>query len=297
MTVAPSRRGLFGVGDLVQLTDPKGRLYTITLQEGGEFHSHKGGIAHDDLIGQPQGIIVVSVAGTPYLALKPQLVDFTLGMPRGATIIYPKDAARIVQLADLENGSRVVEAGAGSGAMSCALIRAIGPDGHLRSFERRQDFLEVATRNVAKWFGEVPPTYSLNLGDLSEVVWGEDESTFDAMVLDMLAPWDCLDVAAAALRPGGALVVYVATTTQLSRTTEALRKAGNWTEPRAEELMLRTWHLEGLAVRPDHRMNGHTGFLLSTRRLAPGTVLPPRRTRPSKGAYGEDYEALQAVQP
>jgi tRNA (adenine57-N1/adenine58-N1)-methyltransferase catalytic subunit len=289
---ADHRRGPFRDGDLVQLTDPKGRMHTITLHPGREFHTHKGALAHDALIGGPEGVVVTSSGGTPYLALRPLLQDFVLSMPRGAAVIYPKDAARIVGLADVFPGARVVEAGAGSGALTCSLLRAVGDHGLVSSYERRADFAETARGNVERWFGGVHPAWRLTVGDLQEALV---ETEVDAVVLDMLAPWDCLDAVAAALVPGGVLVAYVATTTQLSRVAETLREDGRWTEPRAEESMVRTWHLEGLAVRPDHRMIGHTGFLLTTRRLADGTVLPPRRSRPAKGAYGDDYVAPGAL--
>lgn len=285
-------------GDIVQLTDPKGHPHTITLEPGRTFHTHRGGLAHDDILAAGEGSVVTSTSGTSYVVLRSRLEDFTLGMPRGATIIYPKDSARIVGACGLEDGSRVLEAGAGSGALTCALLTAVGPSGSVVSFEKREDFAAVASSNVARWFGEAPPRWEIRVGDLADAFAPHDQAlgeqtiesgVFDAVVLDMLAPWDCLVAARQALRPGGILVAYVATTTQLSRVAESLRLAGCWTEPRAEESMVRTWHLEGLAVRPDHRMIGHTGFLLITRRLADGTALPPRRTRPAKGAYGEDY--------
>jgi tRNA (adenine57-N1/adenine58-N1)-methyltransferase len=280
------RRGPFVPGDLVQLTDPRGKMHTITLQDGGEFHTHRGRLPHDDLIGTPEGTVVTSSNGTGYLALRPILDDFVLAMPRGAQVIYPKDAARIVGLANLGPGARVAEAGVGSGALTCSLLRAVGDDGHVYSYERREDFAEIAAGNVTRWFGVRPDSWTLVVGDLVESL---DQTGLDAIVLDMLAPWECIDAARAALAPGGILVGYVATTTQLSRLVETLRVSGEWTEPRSEESLLRTWHLEGLAVRPDHRMNGHTAFLVTTRRLADGAVLPPRRRRPAPGAYGEDY--------
>ncbi len=293
-TGAEQRRGLLRVGDRVQLTDPKKRMHTITLAVGVQFHTSKGAVEHDALIGQPEGVVVTSTQGTPYLALRPLLSDFVLSMKRGATIVYPKDAATIVGLADLYPGARVVEAGVGSGALSCSLLRAVGDAGSVSSYERRDDFAAIARTNVETFFGGPHPAWTLSVGDLTPTLRarraeGHDVEA-DRVVLDMLAPWDCVDVVAEVLVPGGVLVAYVATTTQLSRTVEALRTDGRFTEPLAQETLLRTWHLEGLAVRPDHRMNGHTGFLVTSRRLAPGTVLPPRRTRPAKGAYGEDYE-------
>jgi tRNA (adenine57-N1/adenine58-N1)-methyltransferase len=282
------------VGELVQLTDPRGKMHTITLEEGREFHTHRGRLPHDDLIGHPEGSVVISTNGTPYLALRPILDDFVLAMPRGAQVIYPKDAARIVGLANLGPGARVAEAGVGSGALTCSLIRAVGDEGHVHSYERRADFAEIAATNVTRWFGVRPASWALTVGDLVEQL---HETDLDAMVLDMLAPWECIDAVGAALAPGGILVGYVATTTQLSVLVESLRAAGGWTEPRAEESLMRTWHLEGLSVRPDHRMNGHTGFLVTTRRLSPGTVLPPKRRRPAPGAYGSDYTGPGSQEP
>ena len=281
----------FAPGDLVQLTDAKGRIRTITLTPGSTFHTHRGGIAHDAIIGQPSGCVVADAAGNGHLALRPLLDDYVLGMPRGAAVIYPKDAARIVAIAGLGPGSRVAEAGVGSGALTCYLLRAVAGEGSVVSVERRADFASVAERNVARWFDGIPATWTLRVGDLAE---GIPETELDAVVLDMLAPWECLGTAAEALAPGGVLVGYVATTTQLSRLVETIRADGRWTEPRAEESLVRTWHLEGLAVRPDHRMIGHTGFLVACRRLAPGAVLPARRRRPAPGAYGDDYAGPSA---
>lgn len=285
-----SDRALLAPGDIVQLTDTKGRHHTLTLEAGRSFHTHRGGISHDDLIGQPEGCVVSSTGGTAYVVLRSHLEDFVLAMPRGAAVIYPKDAARIVMATGVRPGGRVLEAGAGSGALTCSLLSAVGEAGLVVSCELRPDFAEVARKNVERWFVGAPPAWRLIVGDVSERAWAEF-APFDAMVLDMLDPWSHLETAHAALRPGGTLVVYVATTTQLSQTAEALREAGSWTEPRAEESMVRTWHLEGLAVRPDHRMIAHTGFLLITRRLADGATAPLRRRRPSKGAYPADDTA------
>lgn len=266
----------------MQLTDPKGRHYTITLQPGGSFHTHKGHIAHDDLIGQPDGVVVHSTSRIEYLALRPLLSDFVLSMPRGAAVVYPKDAAQIVGMADIFPGARVVEAGVGSGALTCSLLRAVGDTGMVHSFERRADFAEIARTNVETFFGGPHPAWRLTVGDLADLL---SETEVDRVVLDMLAPWECADAVAKALLPGGLVCCYVATTTQLSRTVEALRGHGNFAEPAAWESMVRTWHVEGLAVRPDHRMIGHTGFLVTARRLADGVAPPLRRRRPAKGAH------------
>ena len=272
--------GAFVVGDRVQLTDPKGRLHTVVLEPGKQFHTHRGAIEHDHLIGAPEGSVAMSTANTGYLAFRPLLADFVLSMPRGAQVIYPKDAAQIVGFGDVGPGMRVLEAGAGSGALSCSLLRAVGSSGSLTSYERREDFADVARGNVGAFFGEVPGTWTLRLGDLAE---HPAEEVVDRVVLDMLEPWAVLPAVAAALRPGGVLVGYVATVTQLSTYVEALRAQGVWTEPHAWETLLRPWHAVGLAVRPEHRMVAHTAFLVTARRLAEGTVAPIRQRRAQKG--------------
>jgi len=279
--VIRQRRGPFAPGDQVQLTDPKGRQNLVVLQPGKSFHTHRGSLAHDDLIGSPEGSVVRSSGGTPYVALRPLLADFTLAMTRGAAVIYPKDAAQIVAMADIFPGARVLEAGAGSGALSCWLLRAVGEAGLLVSYERRADFADIARQNVERFFGGPHPAWRLRAGDLAEL---EDDGSFDRVVLDMVAPWEHAGVAARVLIPGGVICCYVSTVTQLSRTVEAVREQGSFDEPAAWESLTRTWHVDGLAVRPDHRMIGHTGFLVTARRLADGTTPPPRRRRPAKGA-------------
>jgi tRNA (adenine57-N1/adenine58-N1)-methyltransferase len=352
---ARTQRGPFSAGDQVQLTDPKGRMHQIVLSAGGTFHTHRGALSHDDLIGEPEGSVVTATSGTAYVALRPLLADYTLAMKRGATIVYPKDAAQILAYADVFPGARVLEAGAGSGALSCWLLRAIGPDGELVSFEARPDFAEIARENVRKYFGEVPAWWRLVTGELSAavaldpslptgaaysrlrreseaageavetgdmpsddggpdmmapaaigpddvghrgvrgVVPPEDSSTFDRVILDMLAPWENVDGAARALIPGGLICCYVATTTQLSRVVEGLRAHGGFFEPAAWETLYRSWHVDGLAVRPDHRMIGHTGFLVTARRLAGGVTAPARRRRPAKGAHPEAAAPISAA--
>jgi tRNA (adenine57-N1/adenine58-N1)-methyltransferase len=277
------RRGPLQPGDQVQLTDPKGRKHLITLATGQTFHTHRGSLAHDDLIGQPDGNVVKSSGGTPYVALRPLLADFTLAMGRGAAVIYPKDAAQIIAFADVYPGARVLEAGAGSGALSCWLLRAAGAGGLVASYERRADFAEVARRNVETYFGGPHPAWRLTVGDLADAA--EGGGGFDRAVLDMLAPWEYAGTVARLLVPGGLVCCYVATTTQLSRIAEALRGQGSFDEPAAWESMVRGWHVDGLAVRPEHRMVGHTGFLVTARRLAEGVTPPPRRRRPAKGAH------------
>jgi tRNA (adenine57-N1/adenine58-N1)-methyltransferase len=332
--VIRQRRGPFAPGDQVQLTDPKGRKHLVLLAEGRTFHTHRGGLAHDDLIGAPEGTVVKSSGGTPYVALRPLLADFTLSMSRGAAVVYPKDAAQIIALADIFPGARVLEAGAGSGALSCWLLRSVGEDGLLVSYERRADFADIARANVERFFGAPHPAWQLRVGDLMEVTGGPADAageagphgpadpaaqaeavapadepdaaglagqvfpnggpdhagpadSFDRVVLDMLAPWEFAHLAATALIPGGVLCCYVATVTQLSRTVESIREQGSFDEPMAWESLVRGWHVDGLAVRPEHRMVGHTGFLITARRLAEGIIAPPRRRRPAKGSREE----------
>ena len=280
-TGAQYRRGPFRAGERVQLTDPKGRLHTITLMPGKEFHTHHGRFGHDELIGRPEGWVVRNSGGIEYLALRPLLSDYVLSMPRGAAVVYPKDAGQIVAMADIFPGARVVEAGVGSGALSMSLLRAVGDLGHLHSFERRADFADIARANVETFFGGPHPAWQITVGDVARDVV---ETDADRVVLDMLAPWDCLDAVSRALVPGGVLICYVASATQLSRVAEAARLDGRFTEPHAWESLVRGWHLEGLAVRPEHRMVGHTGFLITTRRLADGVAPPQRRRRPAKAA-------------
>lgn len=285
--------GPFRVGDKVQLTGPKDRLYTITLVEGGTFGTHRGDILHNDIIGKPEGSVIVNGFGIEYLALRPLLTDFVMSMPRGAAIIYPKDSAQIIVEADIFPGARVVEAGVGSGALSLYLLRAIGPTGRLDSFERREEFAQIARANVISHTGRNPENWDIHSGDLQdrlpEVV---SEGDADRVVLDMLAPWECIDAVAAALVPGGVVLGYVATVTQLSRFTEALRDSGQFAEPQAWESMVRGWHLEGLAVRPQHRMIGHTGFLVTARRIAPNTVLPSFKSRAAKNNASDEDKAV-----
>ncbi|NDE69285.1 MAG: tRNA (adenine-N1)-methyltransferase, partial [Microbacteriaceae bacterium] len=204
-------------------------------------------------------------------------------MPRGAAIVYPKDAASIVTMGDIFPGARVVEAGVGSGALSMYLLRAVGESGSLTSFERRAEFAEIAKANVETQFGYVPDNWSIKLGSLQdELLTVVEPGSIDRVVLDMLAPWECIDAVSEALAPGGVLICYVATVTQLSRVAEEIKATGNYADPEAFESLVRGWHLQGLAVRPEHRMGGHTGFLLTARRLAPGAVLPSfsRRAKP-----------------
>jgi tRNA (adenine57-N1/adenine58-N1)-methyltransferase len=251
----------------------------VVLAEGATYHTHRGAVHHDDIIGSPEGSVVTSAAGTGYLALRPLLADYVLAMPRGAQVIYPKDAAQILVWGDIYPGARVLEAGAGSGALSCSLLRAVGSEGSVCSYEVRADHAEHARRNVAEFFGATPENWTLVVDDLAQA--GADcPEAVDRVVLDMLSPWEVLEAVGARTVTGGVLAVYVATTTQLSSTAEALRARESWTEPQAWETVLRPWHAVDLAVRPEHRMVAHTGFLLAARRLPDGVRAPQTARRP-----------------
>jgi tRNA (adenine57-N1/adenine58-N1)-methyltransferase catalytic subunit len=285
-------RGPLRAGEWVRLLDGKGRKHNFELEAGKKFFSNRGHLEHDELIGREEGFTVTTSGGGDYLVFRPLLSEFVVSMPRGAAVIYPKDAAQIVAMADIFPGARVVEAGVGSGALTCSLLRAVGPHGRVSSYERREEFADVARRNVDQFFsspqGTTHPAWTLTLGDLAEALPASGERC-DRIILDMLAPWECLAAAADALVPGGIVCAYVATTTQLSRFVETVRVHGGFTEPHAWESLVRDWHVEGLAVRPDHKMIGHTAFLVTARRMAPGEK-PPRKTRrPAPGAYGPDY--------
>jgi len=283
-------RGPLAPGEWVRLTDAKGRRHNICLEAGKQFFTNKGAIAHDDLIGRDEGFSVPSTAGGEYLVFRPLLSEFVVSMPRGAAVVYPKDAAQIVAMADIFPGARVVEAGVGSGALTCSLLRAVGPGGVVSSYERREEFGDVARRNVTQFFGGDHPAWRLTIADLATALPDEAAHSVDRVILDMLAPWECVDAVAGALAPGGIVCAYVATTTQLGRIVETLRAHGEFTEPQPWETLVREWHVEGLAIRPGHKMNGHTGFLVTARRMSPGVIAPVKKRRPAPGAYGADYD-------
>ncbi len=280
-----SDTGPLTVGERVQLTDAKGRHYTIVLTEGAEFHTHRGVVTHDALIGLDQGSVVTSSNGALFLVLRPLLVDYMMSMPRGPQVIYPKDVAQIVHEGDIFPGARVLEAGAGSGALTISLLRAVGPGGRVVSYEHRADHAEHARRNVSVFSGgHEPDNWNLVVADVADS--DLPDGSFDRAVLDMLAPWEVLESVARLVVAGGVLMIYVATVTQLSRVVEAVRTQQCWTEPRAWETMQRGWYVVGLAVRPQHSMRGHTAFLVSTRRLAPGVVAPAPLGRKRVGRDG-----------
>ena len=273
--------GPFQYGDRVQLTDAKRRHFTLYLKEGNKFHSHHGIVEHDDIVGMEEGSVVNSSLGSPFLMFRHLMVDHVLSMPRGAQVIYPKDAAQILIEGDIFRGAKVLEAGAGSGALSMALLRAVGPEGHVYSYELRDDHIGYAIDNVKEYFGEQPEWWSPRLGDFRELTPEATDGPVDRVILDMLEPWEMLQTVKNMLVPGGVFITYVATVPQLMKVMEGIREQKCFTEPRAWESLVRDWKVEGLATRPEHRMNAHTAFLIMTRRLADG-VGPPRPKRKAR---------------
>ena len=309
------RRGPLSVGERVQLTDRRGRRLTVMLEPGGLTQTDHGLLPHEAMIGLPEGSVVVTISadkwrqmrhqqdadtdtqapdrakpwkssrgigGWAFTIMRPRLEDYILSMPRGAQIMYPKDVARVILLGDIRPGMRVLESGAGSGAMSLGLLDAIGTEGKLTSIERREEFARVAMGNATVFFGQRPAQWDLRTGDFDTLAADLPEDEFDRIVLDMLDPWNRLEQAYRVMAPGGVLTAYVTTTTQLSRLAEALRADGRWTEPEIMESLERSWKADGLAVRPEHEMIGHTGFLLTSRAMAPGQQALRKQVRATK---------------
>jgi tRNA (adenine57-N1/adenine58-N1)-methyltransferase len=251
----------FAAGEQIVLVDSKGRQYLVRLADEGEFHTHTGVVPHTELLGQEEGVTVRSTTGARYTAMRPTLSDFVLRMPRGAQVIYPKDLGPLLLIADLYPGLRVLEAGVGSGALSMTMLR-VGVD--IVGYELREDFAERARRNVASFLGEeVLDRYRVEVRDAYE---GIDERGLDRIVLDLPEPWQVIKHAEIALRPGGLFVAYTPSVMQVSHLHEALATSG-FHLAETVEVLQRKWYVEGQAVRPDHRMVAHTGFLTSARLL------------------------------
>lgn len=315
------RRGPVRDGEKVQLTDRKGKMLTVMLQKGAVTQTDKGFLVHDLLIGSDEGSVVTTVSaqklkelrhefasetdeqttsqehkpwknarsqgGWQYTLMRPRLNDFILSMPRGAQIMYPKDIAQVLSIGDIRNGMKILESGAGSGAMSIALLDAVGSQGSVTTVEIRSEFARIAQGNATVYFGEKPSWWRLLVGGFDEVVADLRPHSFDRVVLDMLDPWNRVEVAWGALVPGGILTAYVTTTTQLSRLTETLRASESWTEPEILETMERSWKSDGLAVRPQHQMIGHTGFLVVSRSMSIRNSALRKRTHAAKDPYAD----------
>jgi tRNA (adenine57-N1/adenine58-N1)-methyltransferase len=250
-------------GERVLLVDNRKRRHLITLADGGEFHTHAGIVKHDDLIGRPEGTVVRTTRGARLTAVRPTLAEYVLEMPRGAQVIYPKDIGPILILADIFPGARVLESGVGSGALTSALLRAVGPTGHVTGYEIRDDFAQRAVQNVHGFLGDDVP---LDV-KVRDVYGGIDERDHDRMVLDLPEPWRVVKHAVEALRPGGILCAYLPTILQVGRLREELANAP-FAMVESLEVLQRGWHVEGQSIRPDHRMVAHTGFLTVARLIA-----------------------------
>lgn len=321
------RRGPLAYGERVQLTDRKGRLLTVMLTPDGVTQTDRGFLPHEAMVGLPEGSVVTSISarawhvlhadaesdgsalpehdrakpwksarsigGWQYTVMRPRMEDFILSMPRGAQIMYPKDIAQVISLGDIRQGMRVLESGAGSGAMSLGLLDAVGPEGSLTSIEARPEFARVAMGNATVYYGGRPDWWNLLVGDFDTRSAELAEGYFDRIVLDMLDPWNRLDAAYRVMAPGGVITAYITTTTQMSRMVEALRRSGHWTEPEIQETMERSWKADGLAVRPEHQMIGHTGFLVVSRAMAPGQEALHKKIRATKD-YTTDIDQVAA---
>ena len=259
---------LFAAGDRVLLVDSKRRRHLVTLLEGGQFHTHNGVLEHDALIGQEEGIAARTTLGARLTAVRPTLAEYVLEMPRGAQVIYPKDLGPILVLADIFPGARVLESGVGSGALTLALLRAIGTTGHVTGYEIRDDFARRATANVEGFLGPDVPL-DVEVRDIYEGIDGE-AGAFDRILLDLPEPWRVVKHAEDALHTGGILLAYLPTIGQVARLREELSGSA-FGMVESLEVLQRTWHVDGQSVRPDHRMVAHTGFLTHARLLAPRT--------------------------
>jgi len=257
---------VFDAGDRVLLVDAKRRRHLITLAAGGEFHTHAGVLPHDSIIGEPEGVTVRTTLGSRLVAVRPTLSDYVLEMPRGAQVIYPKDLGPILMLADVFPGARVLESGVGSGALTLALLRAVGSAGHVTGYEIRDDFARRARTNVEGFLG---PDVPLDI-EVRDVYDGIGLDDLDRILLDLPEPWRVVKHAEQALHPGGIMLSYLPTIGQVSRLHEE-RADSLFGMIETLEVLQRTWHVDGQSVRPDHRMVAHTGFLTHARLLAPVT--------------------------
>jgi tRNA (adenine57-N1/adenine58-N1)-methyltransferase catalytic subunit len=257
------QRTPFEAGERVLLVDSRDRHFLVRLQAGATFHFHGGAVPHDLILGGEEGVVVHSNTGARLLCLRPRLADFVLKMPRGAQVIYPKDVGAILVHADIAPGTRVLEAGTGSGSLTLALCRAVGPEGRVVSYELREDFHGTAAANLEMYYGKLPDWLDLRLGDVRDVAARGE--TFDRVVFDLPEPWPLLPTVAAVTNPGAIVCCYLPTTNQIQTAVLSLQ-AGGYDEIETFEVLQRRWHVTARSVRPDHRMVAHTGFITVARR-------------------------------
>jgi tRNA (adenine57-N1/adenine58-N1)-methyltransferase len=254
----------FAAGDRVLLVDAKRRRHLVTLSAGGQFHTHAGVLEHDAMIGKPEGSTVRTTLGSRLVAVRPTLAEYVLEMPRGAQVIYPKDLGPILILADVFPGAKVLESGVGSGALTLALLRAVGSTGTVTGYEIRDDFARRAQSNVEGFLGDDIPL-TVEVRDIYE---GIEVTDVDRVLLDLPEPWRVVKHAEQAMHTGGIMLAYLPTIGQVARLREELAGSA-FGMIETLEVLQRTWHVDGQSVRPDHRMVAHTGFLTHARLLAP----------------------------
>jgi tRNA (adenine57-N1/adenine58-N1)-methyltransferase catalytic subunit len=276
--------------DPVIFIDRKGRRYLKILKPGQKLLI-RGELMADSLVGIEEGSRVKFSGGETFLVLRPTYADLVPHLPRTAQVIYPKDTGPLIVWGDVYPGATVIEGGVGAGALTIALLRAIGPQGRLVSYEIRNDFADLAQRNVATFFGAAP-NWTLQRRDLYE---GFDETAADRMVLDLPEPGRALQVAARALRPGGVLVGYVPTALQLKDTVDALQAHAEFGQIESFETLLRHWQVKGLSVRPLNRMVAHSAFIIIARRLA--AAPPPGADAESTAQWSERADESEEENP
>lgn len=260
----------FRNGERIHLVDKKGRQYALTLKAGDTYQLSGHKIPHDDLIGKPDGSLVALSGEKPMIALRPTFGEYVLKMPRGAQVLYPKDLALIPMWADVYPGARVFEAGTGSGALTMALLRAVGPRGLVVTYEAREDFARTAMTNIERYMGTMPNLIPFRKNAYEGIDLLDDGLPFDRLVLDLPEPWQVVPHAALVLRSGGVYLSFVPTVPQVQRTVEALERTGVFGMIETFETLLRTWSIQGRSVRPDHRMVAHSGFLTVARKVESG---------------------------
>ena len=277
-------------GERVHLVDKKGRQYALTLKAGDIYHFSGETIPHDELIGKPDGSIVTLSKGKRFLALRPTFGEYVLKMPRGAQVLYPKDLSLIPMWADVYPGARVFEAGTGSGALTMALLRAVGPTGLVVTYEAREDFARTALTNIERYMGPVSTLMPMRKNAYEGIDLLEDGRPFDRVVLDLPEPWQVVPHAAKVLRSGGIYLSFVPTVPQVMQTVDALERTSVFGMIETFETLLRTWSIQGRSVRPDHRMVAHSGFLTVARKVEEGWWSRPHRTAEAEVASQEEQD-------